>query len=368
MGLIGACMGSLLVGFRLVLLSPTEFLARPASWLWAIHQHGATMSSAPNFAYELCANKIDDRDLAGLDLSTWRVAYNGAEPVSAETIERFAARFARYGFDRAAMTPVYGLAECSVGLAFSPSARGPRVDQIDRDARSRRGIARPPAQPGHKALTLVSSGLPLPGHEIRVADPAGREFPERALGHVQFRGPSATAGYFRNPGATADLFDGPWLKSGDMGYIAAGELYLTGRLKDIIIRAGQHMFPRELEEAVGRLRGVRKGNVVLFAATDARSGTERLVVLAETREERDAARSRMRADIDRLAVDLMGMPVDEIVMVPPRTVLKTSSGKLRRAACRELYERGGIHGKPRAPWRQVLQIAASGASVRLSRA
>ncbi|WP_434033792.1 AMP-binding protein [Cupriavidus sp. a3] len=367
MGLIGACMGSLQVGFRLVLLSPTDFLTRPASWLWAIHQHRGTLSAAPNFAYELCASKIDEKDLAGLDLSSWRLAYNGAEPVSSETIDSFTARFARYGFDRAAMTPVYGLAECSVGLAFPPAGRGPCVDQVDRETLARQGIARAPDRSERKALKLVSSGLPLPGHQIRIADLAGHELPERSLGHVQFQGPSATTGYFRNPDATAGLFDGPWLKTGDMGYIAAGELYLAGRLKDIIIRAGQHLFPQELEEAISRVSGVRKGGVAVFPATDARSGTERLVVLAETLEENDDARSQIRTEISHLAVDLMGMPVDEVLLAPPRTVLKTSSGKLRRAACRELYERGEIHGTPRAPWRQLLRIAISGASIQFAR-
>jgi len=367
MGLIGACMGSLLVGFRLVLLSPTDFLARPAAWLRAIHQHRGTLSAAPNFAYELCASRIAEAALAGLDLRSWRLAYNGAEPVSPETLEKFAARFGRFGFDRAAMTPVYGLAECSVGLAFPPPRRGPRIDEVDRDALARQGIARPPEQAGRSALRLISSGLPLPGHQIRIADPAGRELPERSLGHVEFRGPSATAGYFRNPEATAGLFDGPWLKTGDIGYVAEGELYLTGRLKDIIIRAGQHFFPQELEEAISHVGGVRKGGVAVFPATDARSGTERLVVLAETREQNEAARGRIRADIGHLAADLMGMPADEILLVPPRTVLKTSSGKLRRTACRELYERGEMGGGPRALWRQLLRLTLAGAHIRLTR-
>ena len=367
MGLIGACMGSLLVGFRLVLVSPTDFLARPVSWLQAIHRHRGTLSAAPNFAYELCATKLHEQDLAGLDLSSWRVAYNGAEPVSPDTIEKFCARFAGYGLARTAMTPVYGLAECSVGLAFPPVGRGPYVDEIDRDALSRHGVARAPVRSGLRSLRLVSSGLPLPGHQIRIADPAGRELPERTLGHVEFRGPSATTGYFRNPAATAGLFDGPWLKTGDMGYIAAGELYLTGRLKDVIIRAGQHLFPQELEEAISALKGVRKGGVAVFPASDVRSGTERLVVLAETREDDEGVRTRLRAAIDRLAADLMGMPVDDIVLVPPRTVLKTSSGKLRRAACRELYESGGIGGGVRAPWRQLLRLAVSDTSLRFAR-
>lgn len=367
MGLIGACMGSLLVGFPLVLMSPLAFLARPAFWLWTIHRHRATVSAAPNFAYELCANKLDERDLAGLDLSCWRLAYNGAEPVSPDTIDKFATRFERYGFKRAAMTPVYGLAESSVGLAFPPPGRGPLVDRVDREALARLGLARAVPADAPKALRLVSSGLPLPGHQIRVADAGGRELPERAQGRVQFCGPSATAGFYRNPEATARLFDGSWLNTGDMGYIAAGELYLTGREKDIIIRAGHNLFPQELEEAVGRVRGVRKGCVAVFAATDARSGTERLVVLAETREKDAAERRRMLAEINNLAVDLMGMPVDDIVLAPPRTVLKTSSGKLRRAACREMYERGATASTQRAPWRQFVHLGLAGARTQLER-
>ena len=367
MGLIGACMGSLLVGFRLVLMSPLAFLARPAFWLWTIHRHRATVSAAPNFAYELCANKLDDRDLAGLDLSCWRLAYNGAEPVSPDTIEHFATRFARYGFKRTAMTPVYGLAESAVGLAFPPTGRGPLVDRVDRDTLARLGVARTAAASEPKALSLVSSGLPLPGHQIRITDASGRELPERAQGHVQFCGPSATAGYYRNPEATSRLFDGPWLNSGDMGYIAAGELYLTGREKDIIIRAGHNLFPQELEEAVSRLRGVRKGGVAVFAATDARSGTERLVVLAETREDKAAERSRILTEINNLVVDLMGMPADDIVLAPPRTVLKTSSGKLRRAACREMYERGETGSTQRAPWLQLAHLGYAGAMAQLAR-
>ncbi len=368
MGLIGACMGSLSAGFRLVLMSPLAFLGRPGRWLWAIHQHRATVSAAPNFAYELCANKLDDRDLDGLDLSCWRLAYNGAEPVSPETIAHFAARFARFGFCPGAMTPVYGLAESSVGLAFPPPGRGPLIDRVDRDALSSAGIARTAQADDVHALRIVSCGLPLPGHDIRIVDGGGRELPERTQGRVQFRGPSATGGYFHNPEATARLFDGPWLNSGDLGYLAAGELYLTGREKDIIIRGGHNIHPQELEEAVGQVRGVRRGGVAVFPATDADAGTERLVVLAETRAPvASEERSRILAEINRLAVDLIGMPADDIVLAPPRTVLKTSSGKIRRAACRERYERGELINAQRAPWRQLVRLAWAGAVAQASR-
>jgi len=367
MGLIGACMGSLYVGYQLVLLSPLAFLSRPARWLWTIHRHCATVSAAPNFAYEICANKVDERELEGLDLGSWRLAYNGAEPVSPDTIENFAARFARYGFKREAMTPVYGLAESSVGLAFPPLGRGPLVDRVDRADLVENGVARPAMAQDRHAMRMVCCGQALPGHDIRIVDAAGNPLPERSVGRVQFRGPSATSGYFHNPEATAHLFDGSWLNSGDLGYLAANELYLTGREKDVIIRGGHNIYPQELEEAVGRLNGVRKGGVAVFPATDPNSATERLVVLAETREESATERSRLLADINDLAIDLVGMPADDIVLAPPRTVLKTSSGKVRRAACRELYERGAMAGVQRAPWLQVLRLGLSGAQAETAR-
>ena len=368
MGLIGACMGSLYVGFRLVLMSPLAFLARPGHWLWAIHRHRASVSAAPNFAYELCLNKLDERDLEGLDLSQWRLAYNGAEPVSPDTIEGFTARFARHGFRASAMTPVYGLAESSVGLAFPPLGRGPLIDRVDRAALSASGIARPAKADDAHAQRIVSCGLPLPDHGIRIVDANGRELPERTQGRVQFQGPSATRGYFHNAEASQSLFDHGWLNSGDLGYLAAGELYLTGREKDIIIRGGHNLYPQELEEAVGRLPGVRPGGVVVFPASDAQGGTERLVVLAEIRDDTEANRARILAEINGLAVDLIGMPADDIVLAPPRTVLKTSSGKVRRAASRERYERGELLAAQRPPWQQWLRLAAAGAGQRLGRA
>ncbi|MBW6520212.1 MAG: AMP-binding protein [Desulfoarculaceae bacterium] len=369
MGLIGACLGSLFIGFRLVLMSPLAFLARPARWLRAIHYHRATVSAAPNFAYEICASKIDEHDLKGLDLSCWRLAYNGAEPVSPATIEGFSARLAAHGFTPEAMTPVYGLAESSVGLAFPPLGRGPLFDRVDRTALSERGIARTAGRDDAHARRIVSCGRPLPGHRIRIIDGNGHELPERTQGRVQFMGPSATRGYFRNPEANRRLFDGQWLNSGDLGYLAGGELYLTGREKDIIIRGGHNIHPQELEEAVSRLPDVRKGAVAIFPASDIRSGTERLVVLAETREKKGSERyGRLVAEINRLAVDLLGMPADDIVLAPPGAVLKTSSGKIRRAACRERYEQGGsTDTAQRPPWQQWLRLAATGAVTELKR-
>jgi 1-acyl-sn-glycerol-3-phosphate acyltransferase len=357
MGLIGACFGALVFGFPLVLMSPFAFLSHPARWLRTIERHRATITAAPNFAYEVCINKIDEKELAGLDLSTLRLAFNGAEAVSAHTIERFAERFARFGLRRSALMPVYGLAECAVGLTFPPTDRGPLIDRIDRDTFLRSGLASGTDRVDSTALTVVSCGRPIAGHAIRIVDAAGTPLPERTQGRIEFQGPSATSGYLNNPKETARLFDGKWLDTGDLGYLANGELYVTGRAKDIIIRGGHNIHPQELEEAIGQLPEVRKGGVVVFPATDRRSGTERVVVLVETREQHPPVRADLLSRINRLAVDLIGLPIDQVVLVPPRTVLKTSSGKIRRAACREAYEQGKLSAAGRAPWVQLARLA-----------
>jgi 1-acyl-sn-glycerol-3-phosphate acyltransferase len=365
MGLIGAWLGSLYYGCPLVLMSPLAFLTSPRRWLWAIHNHHGTLSAAPNFAFELCLSKLRDQDIRGLDLGSWRLVFNGAEPVSPQTVRRFSARFARYGFRPEAMAPVYGLAEAAVGLAFPPFGRRPLIDRIHREPFVSSGKAIPAGKSDPHALEFVACGEPLPGYQIRIVDPAGHELPERQEGRLQFRGPSVTSGYFRNPDATRHLFDGEWLDSGDLGYVSSGDIYLTSRSKDIIIRGGRNIYPYEVEEAVGNLRGIRKGCVAVFGSSEPESGTERIIVLAESREVETATLVALRERIHHVATDLMGMPPDEVVLAPPHTLLKTSSGKIRRAAIRELYEQGRIGGGPRPVWRQLGHLVAVALRMRL---
>ena len=362
MGLIGAWLGSLYFGIPLVVMSPLAFLARPVRWLQSIHDYRGTLSAAPNFAFELCVKRISDEELAGLDLRSWRLAFNGAEAVLPETLTRFRKRFAPCGFRTEALTPVYGLAECSVGLAFPPPGRGPIIDCVQRDSYSRTGRAESAAANDTSPLCFVSCGRPLPGHELRIVDSSGRELGERQEGRIEFQGPSATRGYFNNPQATSKLFHDGWLDSGDRGYLAGGEVFLTGRAKDLIIRGGRNIYPHEVEEVVGEIPGVRKGCVVVFGSPDPVSGTERLVVLAETREENPGERQRLSETISAAVFKVLGEPADEVVLVPSGTVLKTSSGKLRRAATRDLFEAGLADGHRRAGWLQVVRLVA-GASI-----
>ncbi len=366
MGLIGAWFGSLYFAMPLVLMSPLAFLARPARWLQAISRHRGTLTAAPNFAYELCSRKLDDAELAGLDLRSLRLALNGAEPVSPATLEAFIERFVPHGLQPEAITPVYGLAECSVGLAFPPLGRGPRIDAIDREALLRERRAVPVDEGGSEVVRVPACGRALPGHEIRIVDEAGGELADRRVGRLQFRGPSATSGYYRNAEATARLFRDGWLDSGDYAYLVEGEAYLTGRVKDLIIRGGRNLYPYELEEAVGEIPGVRKGCVAVFASTDPANATERLVVMAETREQDEAVREALRQRINEAAIDVIGMPADEIMLAPPHSVMKTSSGKIRRAASREAFERGEV-GRPQAPaWWQMAKLMLAAASQRLT--
>jgi 1-acyl-sn-glycerol-3-phosphate acyltransferase len=366
MGLIGAWLGCLYFAAPLVVMSPLTFLVRPEEWLWAIHRHRATLSAAPNFAFELCLRKVEDGAIAGLDLTSLRMVANGSEAVGPETLRRFATRFAKYGFRPEAMAPVYGLAENAVGLAFPPLGRTPIIDRVDRGRLAQQGRAVPVSPDNRTALEFVACGRPLPGHQIRIIGATG-ELGEREEGRLQFRGPSATRGYLDNPAKNRELFDGDWLNSGDLAYTAGGDVFITGRSKDIIIRAGRHIYPEEIEAAVGDVVGVRKGCVAVFGTQDPQRGTERTIVMAETRETGSAALAELRQQIEDAATPLLDAPPDEIVLVPPHTVPKTSSGKLRRASARELFERGRIALRPQPMWRQLFGLTIAGLGPQLRR-
>jgi len=297
-------------------------------------------------------------------LSAWRLAFDGSEAVSPATISRFAERFAPYGLRPEAMTPAYGLAEAGVAVTFPPLGRGPAIDAIDRAALARRGRA-VPATAGDRAvasdvLQAASCGRPLPGYQVRVVDTAGNELGERREGRIEFTGPSATPGYFRNEAATRALRRGPWVDTGDLGYLAGGELYLTGRVKDIIVRRGRNLHPDEAEQAVGRLVGVEHGGVAVLGCPDPGTGTERLVVVAETRLHDTGELAALNGRITALATALLGVPPDEVVLAAPGSVLKTASGKTRRAATRDRYLAGTLGRPGRGARWQLARFALSG--------
>ena len=367
MGLIGGCFATMYGGFPVVLMSPLAFLSRPSQWLRAIHRHRGTISGGPNFSYELCLRRIQDEDLEDVDLSSWRFAFNGAEPVSPDTMTAFQERFAKWRLRRNVLSPVYGLAECSVGLAFTPPGQAWRVDSLDRGVFARDARALPAKANDPAPLKVVGCGYVLPGHDLRVVDAAGLELPDCNEGQLQFRGPSATSGYYRNPEATKSLFSGDWVNTGDRAYMSHGMVFITGREKDVIIKGGRNITPYELEEAIGDLPRIRRGCVAVFGSADRASGTERVVVLAETRSRDTALDDDLRHRINELAVSLIGGPVDDIVLAPPHTVPKTSSGKIRRVAAREYYERGPRATAPRSVWLQFIRLVLAGIGPQLRR-
>jgi fatty-acyl-CoA synthase len=367
MGLIGSWLLPLYFGLPVVVLSPLAFLSRPVRWLRAFDRYHGTLGAAPNFAYELAAAKVSDGDLEELDLSAWRAALNGAEPVLPATLSRFAARFARCGFRRESLLPVYGLAESSVALSIPPLGRGPRVDRVERGTFEREGravqVQHETAPDDRNVISFVSVGPAIPRHEIRIVNDRGENAPERVEGQLWFRGPSATQGYLRNDAATADLFpEGAregWINSGDRAYWAEGEIYITGRVKDIVILAGRNLYPHEIEEVVAQVPGVRKGCVAAFGAAEAAKGTERLIVVAETRERDGAERTRIAQAIVARVSAAMGLPPDVVKLVPPNTIPKTSSGKLQRDTTKKRFLSGALGEKSPPAWLQIARLAAA---------
>lgn len=369
MGLIGTWLCALVQGVPIALQSPLSFLARPERWLWTIHQRRGTLSAAPNFAYELCARRIPDAAIEGLDLSSWRCALNGSEPVSPDTLERFARRFERYGFRREALMPVYGLAECAVALSFPPPGRGPLVDRVARAPFEREGHAVPAEAHDRSALRFVSVGTALPEHELRIVNDAGDVVPERTVGKLIFRGPSVMSGYYRNPEVTRSVtLPGGWIDSGDLAYRAAGETFITGRIKDLIIAGGRNLVPQEIEEIAGSVEGVRKGCVAAFGVADEALGTERLVVVAETRLADRDARAQLEKAIVASVSEGIGLPPEHVVIADPGSVLKTSSGKIRRGATKELYISGRLGRRRGAPLGRRLMLAAAAAKLAIGSA
>jgi 1-acyl-sn-glycerol-3-phosphate acyltransferase len=367
MGLIGAWLGCCYFGARLYVMSPIAFLVRPATWLWAMHKYRATFSGGPNFAFELCASRIPDEDLQGLDLSSLRFVVNGAEPISPQTLRKFTDRFTKYGMNRGVASPSYGLAENCVGLCFPPFGRGPQIDRIKRDSLAKRSYAEPAGLDDADAIEMVACGHPIEKNDVRIVDDAGREVGERYEGMLEFRGPSITKGYFRNEAKTRELFHDGWIKSGDRAYIANGDIHITGRVKDIIIRAGRNTYPHEIEESISAIPGVRKGGVAAFGSPDPENGTERLIVMAETKETNADARARIIAAAHEVVTAIAGSAADDIVLVPPRGVPKTSSGKVRRSSAKELYETGRTDVKQHGVWLQIARLALSSAGQSVTR-
>jgi fatty-acyl-CoA synthase len=339
MGLIGLLLTPMLHGFELVLGAPQDFLARPACWLEWISEHRGTVTAGPNFSYALAARAL--RRGGDFDLSSWRLALNGAETVDPDAVDAFCQAAAPYGFDPRAAYPVFGMAEATLGVTFPAVGTGMRVETVDRHAleHDRRAVVAVSAvsESPTDARRLARLGRPLEGFELRIVEPTtGVELGDHRVGALELRGPSVTPGYYRNPEATAAAFHDGWLRTGDLGYVVDGELVVCGREKDIIIVGGRNVFPEDVERAAADVDGVRAGNVIAFGS-DRRRGREAIVVVAEVRTEEVAT---ARASVADRVCDAVGVPPVDVVLVRPGTLPKTSSGKLQRSLCRDRYHEG----------------------------
>ncbi len=343
MGLVGTLLFSLYWNLDLVLLPPQAFLTRPARWLQAISRHGCTLSPAPAFAFPYVAHRARDEDVAGLDLSAWRVAYCGAEPIHPRAIERFTDRFAAQGLSRGTIFPCYGLAEATLAVTFAPPGRGVREVAASRRRLAADGLVAPPESDADR-LELVLNGRPLPELAVEVRDDDGRPVAPGRTGAVFVRGASVADGYHGAPEATRAAFgqDG-WLDTGDLGAIVEGELVVIGRRKDLIIVRGRNHAAIDIEWAAQAVEGVRPGSAAAFAVADAHEGTEGAALAAEVSpDETEWSRAAIGLAVQQAVLVHTGLLLKAVVLLPPGTIPKTTSGKVQRARVKALHEAGEL--------------------------
>jgi acyl-CoA synthetase (AMP-forming)/AMP-acid ligase II len=337
----------------LVLVPPEHFLARPALWLRALARHRGTISAAPSFAYAYAAERVKDSELDGCSLATWRLALDGAEQVSADAMRRFAARFAPWGFDPAALVPVYGLAEATLAVTFGQPGRplaGRRVDPV---RLARDGVVVPGGR------EVVSVGTPVPGVEVELRGPGGAALPEGRLGRIHVRGPSLMSGYLGDPEASAQAIRDGWLDTGDLGFVAGGELHVHGRAKDVVVVHGANHAPEEFEAALAGVAGVRPGCAVAAGFAPEGEGGEALLVLVERRRG-SADAGAIEAAARRAILERTGVSAHTVRVLAPRTLPRTSSGKLRRHEAVRRFVTGSLGPPHRAgALRVAIEVARS---------
>jgi fatty-acyl-CoA synthase len=331
MGLIGMLTTPMTTGFDLGIAPPQDFLAAPADWMHWMSDLRATLACGPNFAYALAARAL--RRVDGLDLSRWRLALNGAEPIDPGAVESFLDTGAAHGLDPKSAFCVYGMAEATLAISFPLPGTGMAVDTVDRVALERDRYAAPP-KAGADTRRLALLGRPLRGLEVRVCDrDTGAPVGDREVGELELRGTSVTPGYWQRDDVTRATFRDDWLRTGDLGYLVDGEVVVCGRIKDVIIVGGRNVFPEEIERAAAAVDGVRAGNVIAFGTTGRRN-KEGIVVVAETRADEPR---RLHDEVVERVCDVVGIPPLEVILVQPGSLPKTSSGKLQRSLCRTQY-------------------------------
>jgi fatty-acyl-CoA synthase len=341
MGLIGFVISSLVAQIPAVFIPTIAFVKHPGVWMETVHKYRASITFGPNFAFDLAAKRAPKNSRASLDLSCLRVLGCGAEPINPKTLEKFISAFEPFGLKSNAIMPSYGMAEATLAIAFDHLHRPVQKLVIDRHAYEVRNVALPlngNAHDSQERFELVSCGRTFEGHEIRILDENGYSLPEGKVGEIVFRGPSVTPGYFRNSEASSQLLRGGWLHTGDLGFIMKGDLYISGRQKDLVIINGRNYPPQAIEWVVEEIAGIRKGSVVAFSVNG--NSTEKLIVIAETTTTENPELEQAVTEQIRSA---FGLPVHKVVLVGRGSIPKTSSGKLQRRKTKALFE-GGLLG------------------------
>jgi fatty-acyl-CoA synthase len=344
MGLIGMIMSPLARGMSFVLAPTMSFIKRPSRWIELLHKYKGTVTFAPNFAYGLAQKRTPADKVAEYDLSRVRILGAGAEPNHPGTLEAFMTHFSPAGLRPEAILPVYGMAEATLAMTFSRRDQPLRVDRVDKELYHDHGIAIPPdkAETAGKrvsgSLEFVSCGWAIPNHRVTIRDDKGSMLPDRTVGEIVFEGPSVTSGYYENPEATAKSFREDGLRTGDMGYMIEGELFVSGRQKDLVILNGRNYDPHAIEWAVAEVPGIRKGNVVAFSCPGA--NTEILVVVAETKKKEN--RDELVVSIRKHLREEFSLNASDVLICDPGTLPKTTSGKLQRSKTQALYLAGTV--------------------------
>lgn len=335
MGLVGCLFMGLYHPGTVTYIGPENFIVRPALWLQTLSRYKGLLSPAPHFAYSLCLSKIKDDDMDGVDLSNWKVALNGAEPIEPDSMRRFSERFAKWGFRPEAMTPVYGLAEAGLAVSFSDPRALPLTTEFERTALAEAGAAVP-----GQGRRIVSVGKPLPGIELQIWDESSAPLREGEVGRIMIKGPSITRGYFNDSAMTEQVIRNGWLDTGDLGFLHDGNLYISGRLKDLIIVRGRNYAPQEIEDLLD-LEGVRTGCVVAVAQQIGDEG-EQLIILAEKDIRSPVSDEEVAKAIRNKVVSTLALTPYHVQMLKPGTLPRTSSGKLRRRDALNMFLAGEL--------------------------
>ncbi len=336
MGLIAAFLLPILTNTTLVLSSPFDWVRAPHKLFQSVGKYKGTLTWLPNFAYNFCAQKVRERELTGVDLSSWRIVTNCSEPVKWQSHQEFLERFQKYGLKESALQCSYAMAENVFCVTQTPSGTTPVTDEIDREAYINERIARDPV-PGKPALKMTSSGRALPNVQIRILSEDKKDLPDRVIGEIALKSDCMLSEYYNRSDATEKAFFEGWYLTGDYGYTLNGEVFVAGRKKDMIIVGGKNIYPQDLETLAYEVPGIHAGRAVAFGVEDEKAGTEEVVIVAEADTE-DPAEKQKIADALRLHISKnSAVALRHAYIVGPKWILKTSSGKTARSANREKY-------------------------------